>query len=201
MSRRPTPKDTLSDVLTRLELELSALNDVTQRGASQKARRSAEKGLAALISRAEDLRKQLDPTSYPELVLDPTKPSVVARLIAPGSLGATPNPSDRDHVILRVGNLCALLQRAVPVLLPNPWIGDADLRWKGRSAGSERRVATGSRGSPVEAGPGPHPNAPRRRAGRNLVACRFPAAVPRDSDRVAVSGGGIFDRALSAGVE
>ena len=82
MSKRPAPKDTLSDALTRLELELAALNEVTQRGASQKARRSAEKGLAALISRAEDLRKQLDPTSYPELVLDPTKPSVVARLIA-----------------------------------------------------------------------------------------------------------------------
>ena len=61
MSKRPAPKDTLSDVLTRLELELAALNEVTQRGASQKARRSAEKGLAALISRAEDLRKQLDP--------------------------------------------------------------------------------------------------------------------------------------------
>ena len=82
MSKRPAPKDTLSDVLTRLELELAALNEVTQRGASQKARRSAEKGLAALISRAEDLRKQLAPTFYPELVLDPTKPSVVARLIA-----------------------------------------------------------------------------------------------------------------------
>ena len=82
MSRRPARKDTLSDVLTRLELELSALNEVTQTGTSQKARRSAEKELAAFISRAEDLRKQLDPTSYPELVLDPTKPSVVARLIA-----------------------------------------------------------------------------------------------------------------------
>ena len=82
MPKKPASRDTLSDVLTRLELELSALNEVTQRGASQKARRSAEKGLAALISRAEGLRKQLDPTAYPELVLDPTKPSVVARLIA-----------------------------------------------------------------------------------------------------------------------
>ena len=82
MSRKPGRKDRLSDVLTRLEDELAALNEVAQRGASQTARRSAEKGLAALISRAEDLRRQLDPTNYPELVLDPTKPSVVARLIA-----------------------------------------------------------------------------------------------------------------------
>ena len=82
MHNKPAPPDTLSDVLSRLELELATLNEVTQRDASQQARRSAEKGLAALISRAEDLRKQLDPTAYPELVLDPTKPSVVARLIA-----------------------------------------------------------------------------------------------------------------------
>jgi len=79
---KPASKDTLSHVLARLELELAKLNEVTQRGASQRARRSAEKGLAALISRAEGLRRQLDPTAYPELVLDPTKPSVVARLIA-----------------------------------------------------------------------------------------------------------------------
>lgn len=82
MPSKPAPKETLSDVLTRLEVELSALNELTQQGASQRARRSAETGLAALISRAEDIRRQLDPTSYPELVLDPTKPSVVARLIA-----------------------------------------------------------------------------------------------------------------------
>ena len=76
------PRDTLADVLTRLELDLTALNEAAERSGSRKTRRSAEKGLAALISRAEDLRRQLDPTSYPELVLDPTKPSVVARLIA-----------------------------------------------------------------------------------------------------------------------
>lgn len=74
-------RDTLSGVLARLEAELSALNEAAREGPSDHARRSAEKTLAGLISRAEDLRRRLDPTAYPDLVLDPSNPSVVARLI------------------------------------------------------------------------------------------------------------------------
>ena len=82
MSSKPSPALELKGALARLRNEVSSLDAASRGQISDPARRAAEKELADVIARAEKLQRRLDPTAHPAFVLDPGKPTVVARLIA-----------------------------------------------------------------------------------------------------------------------
>ena len=82
MPKKSSPAQELKDAIARLRDAVSSL-DATSRGQiSDHARRSAERELADILGRTEGLQRRLDPTTHPAFVLDPGKPTVVARLIA-----------------------------------------------------------------------------------------------------------------------
>ena len=82
MPKKPRPAHELKDALARLRNEVSSLDATSRKQISDHARRSAERDLADILGRAEGLQRRLDPTTHPAFVLDPGKPTVVARLIA-----------------------------------------------------------------------------------------------------------------------